>query len=256
MMRDENMGEMGELPEAHKRSRGVENLVHAARDTAPVSGLTHNFYRYPARFSPSFVRAAIHAFSDPGDWVMDPFAGGGTTLVEALSAGRNALGVDISSLATFVCEAKTHILSDQDSESLRQWARRLPKTINIHGPSYPSDEYSSAGYYRNICGPEHWRIRKVIEQALASVERLKSENATMLARCVVLRTAQWALDGRKTLPSIPKFRDELARQAEAMRSAALKFRVHVEQHKKDQKLSAICLNRTAAGLENEAAVMR
>jgi len=36
-----------------------DTLIAAARDQAPVTGLTHNFYRYPARFSPRFVRAAI-----------------------------------------------------------------------------------------------------------------------------------------------------------------------------------------------------
>jgi hypothetical protein len=34
-------------------------LVAGARDLKPVRGLTHGFYKYPARFSPSFVRAAI-----------------------------------------------------------------------------------------------------------------------------------------------------------------------------------------------------
>ena len=66
-------------------SAGLGDLIKAARDAAPVSGLTHNFYRYPARFSPAFVGEAIFALSSPGDWVMDPFVGGGTTLVEALT---------------------------------------------------------------------------------------------------------------------------------------------------------------------------
>lgn len=32
-------------------------LIEAARDKSRISGLTHNSYRYPARFSPKFVRA-------------------------------------------------------------------------------------------------------------------------------------------------------------------------------------------------------
>ena len=76
----------------------LQRLVDGARDQSRVKGLTHEFYRYPARFSPSFVRGAIESFTRPGDWVMDPFAGGGTTLVEAMAMGRNALGIDISSL--------------------------------------------------------------------------------------------------------------------------------------------------------------
>ena len=57
-------------------------------------GLTHGFYKYPARFSPTFVRAAIEACTQPGDLVLDNHVGGGTTLVEALALGRHGVGVD------------------------------------------------------------------------------------------------------------------------------------------------------------------
>ena len=32
-------------------------LIEGARNTQPVRGLTHGFYKYPACFSPAFVRA-------------------------------------------------------------------------------------------------------------------------------------------------------------------------------------------------------
>ena len=72
-------------------------LRRAALDKQPVSGLTHRFYRYPARFSPIFARACIEAFSKPGDLVLDPYMGGGTTVVEAMALGRQAVGSDINS---------------------------------------------------------------------------------------------------------------------------------------------------------------
>jgi hypothetical protein len=76
-------------------------LIAGARDTEPVRGLTHAFYKYPARFSPAFARAAIQAFTQPGDLILDNHVGGGTTLVEALASGRHAIGVDISALAAY-----------------------------------------------------------------------------------------------------------------------------------------------------------
>ena len=79
----------------------VGQLRLALRSRQYVSGLTHSFYRYPARFSPLFARTAIALFSKPGDTVLDPFVGGGTTVVETLAAGRRAVGVDLNSLAVF-----------------------------------------------------------------------------------------------------------------------------------------------------------
>ncbi|MFH1104800.1 MAG: DNA methyltransferase, partial [Actinomycetota bacterium] len=62
----------------------------------------HDFYRYPARFPPKFAAAAVQAFTRPGDLVLDPFVGGGTTLVEAVRLGRRAVGADINPIAVFV----------------------------------------------------------------------------------------------------------------------------------------------------------
>jgi DNA methylase len=73
-------------PPLLRLSRTVQAaLVAGARDNEPVHGLTHGFYKYPARFSPIFARAAIEAFTQPGDLVLDNHVGGGTTLVEALA---------------------------------------------------------------------------------------------------------------------------------------------------------------------------
>jgi modification methylase len=53
---------------------------------------------------PELARRAISAYSEPGDLVVDPMCGIGTTLVEATHLGRNALGVELerrwASLAT------------------------------------------------------------------------------------------------------------------------------------------------------------
>lgn len=229
-------------------TQDLANLVAGARDTAPVSGLTHNFYRYPARFSPTFVRAAITAFSQPGDWILDPFAGGGTTLVEAIAHGRNAIGIDISSLATFVSRAKTLELDESGIEAVRRWTRRLPQIVNAHAPVSSFEEFASAGYYRNLDGVEFWRLRKAIEQALRSLSRIRHESAQLFARSIVLKTAQWALDARKVIPSIGQFRENLSRQAETMLAASIELRGRVSAYGTPH---AICMNRSAAGLEQE-----
>ena len=244
------------IPQMCLDQNDLEDLVEAIHDSSPVSGLTHNFYRYPARFSPSFARATISAFTEPGDWVLDPFVGGGTTLVEALVAGRNALGSDISSLATFICKAKTLIFDEEEIKTLQYWTQNLRETINMHASTFHFPSYAGAGYYRNISNRDTWRIRKAIEQALASTTNLESEKAQMFTRCTILKTAQWALDGRKTLPNIPHFREELAKQARVMLSAAENFRERIKHNDMGFCPEAICLNRSASDLKSESTVAR
>ena len=197
----------------------LTQLVEAACDATPISGLTHNFYRYPARFSPKLVRAAIAAFTNPGDLVLDPFVGGGTTLVEALVSGRNAIGADISSLATFVSEVKTTLYVEWELQALQRWAEQLSE-INIFAPVKTDSKYQDAGYLRHLDGIKTWRLRKAIDQALDSACRLAVPRLEAFARCVILRTAQWALDGRKKLTV--KLHSLSATLAPAGRSAGLR----------------------------------
>src|SRR5881394_161623 len=49
---------------------------------------------HPARMAPDLAAALINDYTQPGDLVFDPLAGSGTTLVEAVHLGRNALGID------------------------------------------------------------------------------------------------------------------------------------------------------------------
>src|SRR6266568_8283600 len=92
----------------------LRKLVDAINFRGVVAGYTHDFYRYPARFSPLVARAAIECFTQSGDTILDPFSGGATSLVEALTLGRNAVGVDISRLAMFLAKVKTLLLSDDE----------------------------------------------------------------------------------------------------------------------------------------------
>ena len=51
---------------------------------------------HPAPFPRELPRRCIRLFSYVDDVVFDPFAGSGTTIVEALAGGRTAMGVEIS----------------------------------------------------------------------------------------------------------------------------------------------------------------
>lgn len=234
----------------------LASLIEAARDAAPVSGLTHNFYRYPARFSPKFVRAAIQILSEPGDLVLDPFMGGGTTIVEALALGRHAVGADISSLATFVSEVKTTLYSEAELQALRRWAGRVAGLIHMHREGLSAGAYVEAGYCRHLDKSSTWRLRKAIEQSLKTATRLQLSKLELFARCVILRTAQWALDGRKNLPTIGEFRETLVRYASEMIDGARQLRLMAQANRDARKPVIHCLNRSTTGLEAEPLLRR
>jgi hypothetical protein len=183
---------------------GQLKLVAAAQSTEPVTGLTHDFYKYPARFSPTIARAAIELFTQPGEIVLDPFAGGGTALVEASAHGRAAVGSDISELATFVSRVKTTSLTAHDREEVKRWINTMLTLRGVGSSSHIIDSR-----LRNFEGATFWRLRSVISEALDESETLRLARQKAFARCVLLRTSQALLDCKTTTPTLQSFRQEL-----------------------------------------------
>jgi hypothetical protein len=86
----------------------------------------HRLHPYHGKFIPQLVEALLDRYLEPGDHVLDPFAGSGTTLVQALESGLDATGVDIAAFNCLLMRVKTapHDLAELDQE-LREVAGRV-----------------------------------------------------------------------------------------------------------------------------------
>jgi modification methylase len=60
---------------------------------------------HPGKMLPAIARQAIATYSNPGDLVLDPMCGIGTTLVEAVHLDRRALGVELEPRWTKIAAA-------------------------------------------------------------------------------------------------------------------------------------------------------
>ena len=67
----------------------------------------HRLHPYLGKYVPQLVEVFLRKFFTPGMTVLDPFAGSGTTLVQANELGINALGYDISAFNVLVSNVKT-----------------------------------------------------------------------------------------------------------------------------------------------------
>jgi len=68
----------------------------------------HRWVPWIAGFSSDFVADALTKYLDKPGTVLDPFAGVGTTLVEAVLRGHNAVGFEINPYAALASEAKAN----------------------------------------------------------------------------------------------------------------------------------------------------
>lgn len=88
--------------------RGVPSFLLDVPETIPQLGYgSHQFFRYYGKFPSIVGREIVRRHGRSGASVLDCYAGSGTTLVEAQSAGHASYGIDINPLAALACNVKT-----------------------------------------------------------------------------------------------------------------------------------------------------
>ncbi len=85
----------------------------------------HGFHTYAARMHPLTAARLVAAFAEADGVVFDPFCGSGTVLVEAILAGRDAIGTDINPLAVRLARAKTRPRNLAELEAMLAAAREV-----------------------------------------------------------------------------------------------------------------------------------
>lgn len=90
----------------------------------------HNWYRFVLSFPPHLVRHYLQRFhATEKTVVLDPFAGTGTTVVEAQKLGLSAVGIEANPMAHFACSVK--IDWSPAPQHLEQIANIIAEAVSI-----------------------------------------------------------------------------------------------------------------------------
>ena len=73
---------------------------------ADTKEYTHCFHTYPAMMIPQIARKLLNQYGVKGGWLLDPYCGTGTSLVEASLFGMHSVGCDINPLVRLIATAK------------------------------------------------------------------------------------------------------------------------------------------------------
>jgi len=136
------------------------------KDTAYI---THGYHRYPAKFIPQIVSRLVEKYTKEGDFVVDPFGGCGTTLVESKVMRRPSVGVDINPVAVLITKAK---ITPIDPKKIEKTSAALKAKLD----TYNKDT--------KVKAPEHERIdywfkpeeKKKLAFIFTEISKLKDQN--------------------------------------------------------------------------------
>jgi SAM-dependent methyltransferase len=116
----------------------------------------HDTRRHPAKMLPDLAAHAIKAYTAPGELVMDPMCGSGTTMVEAVRLGRDGIGVDIEAMFTALAQANLALAAEHGHTSWGQVAcgdaRNLPALLPARSHGRVSLVLTSPPYGRRTHG--------------------------------------------------------------------------------------------------------
>jgi DNA modification methylase len=138
----------------------------------------HRLHPYLGKFVPQLVEALLGRYVRRGGRVLDPFAGSGTTLVQALESGYDAVGVDIAAFNCLLMRVKTarydvFRLEKELRDALGRRGRSRAKPRGYLAEWYAPTAAAELLHFRSLVGKyEHADVLRIVLARAARSARL------------------------------------------------------------------------------------
>lgn len=107
--------------------------------------------------------------------MLDPFCGSGTTAIEAMLLGRNAMSIDIDPFARLLIKVKTTVYSKEDIDFLDEVVRKIKEMspTRVFSIRFPVFLISRNGFVINqFCGFRSLSIQSINLQQTTRMSRI------------------------------------------------------------------------------------
>lgn len=170
---------------------GYVDKTDWARDATPRSlsrAPVHRWFVFPHSYSHTLVEKIIDSWKlNPGDRILDPFVGAGTTLVVAKDRGIPAVGLDVSPLAVLVSGVK---MADYDADDLAaEWQRVRACMPKVPPPASPH----ASPLVRRAFTPTAWRWLAALRDSILSIQERSHRDFLQVAYLRTMREVCRAL---------------------------------------------------------------
>lgn len=165
---------------------GIISGVNFSLNRQSTRFSSHGLHEFRGKYNPQIVRAIGNIVGlQSGEWILDPFCGSGTTLLESAHIGWNAVGVELNPLGVEITNAK--ILSMKVSEEeliaesaqLRENLKRRWKNYSYEN-SFTKNQFSSAfkgkmdEILKNLDYLIKWFSKSVLIQIATIIEEINN----------------------------------------------------------------------------------
>ena len=163
--------------------------------------LTHDYHPYFAAFPPELVSRLLEKYSKQGDVFLDPFMGGGSSIVEGFKLKRKVIGVDISPFSKFLSAGKATPIKITEKETAS-----ILSAIKKNIESEKKNDYNDFSYdIPTVTNIDKWFSREskfdlaIILHHLKGINDKKTRNFFLLAFSSIVRKASNAKNAEQHL---------------------------------------------------------
>lgn len=154
----------------------------------------HRLHPYLGKFIPQLVEVFLRKYFLPGQTVIDPFCGSGTTLVQANELGVHSIGCDISEFNVILTRAKTKHYSMEGVkreiidilERVSRVTSRPEKQLSLWAVKEEKPEYRASEYLRS------WFAAQALEELLRYRDLIEQYENQDILKVILSRAARSA----------------------------------------------------------------
>ena len=116
---------------------------------------------HPAKYPESLVSRYIEFFTKKNQWILDPFAGTGSTNIASKELNRNSIGVELSKKYAQICNDRLHSQQtlnfdgENSNEVICGDSMQLSKLLKDHDPNLLKNKFDFC-----ITSPPYWNQLK------------------------------------------------------------------------------------------------
>jgi DNA modification methylase len=149
------------------KTTDYSRLVSRNITRSPNQYLTHWIYPYKGKYHPQMIRALLNVIGvEPGNVILDPFIGSGTTALECQLLGIDSIGTDVSQVCFLISKVKTEsfdVLDEIEAMKEEVFSGFQDKTLFDFDGSKEKKKVSSNNILEEITNEKVKNFYKVAE---------------------------------------------------------------------------------------------
>jgi DNA modification methylase len=152
----------------------------------------HRLHPYLGKFIPQLVEIFLRKYFKPGQTVLDPFGGSGTTLVQANELGVNSIAYDISAFNVLLMQAKT---DRYDIKKVKLEIKDILERVNVETQTHTHQMslWERGGQYNVNLQNEYlstWFAPQALQELIAYRSLISQYEYQNLLKVILSRSAR------------------------------------------------------------------